>query len=94
MFRCECGEELILVVKEEQITQYEINEDGNLEVWDSDGTGQMIYLQCKECDKKYEFENNMLAVEDRPKIVHLSMRSIYRTRLADVRELTIKPKYQ
>lgn len=89
MFKCECASDLILVVKEELTNKYEIKENGILELWDVDSSGQILYLQCTECDKRYEFDDSMLSVENRPYIVRESMRNVHKRDLVDVEELKI-----
>lgn len=89
MFKCECTSDLILVVKEELTNKYEIKEDGTLEVWDVDSSGQIIYLQCTECDHRYEFDDSMLTVENRPHLVREPFRRYGENEIVDVEELTI-----
>ena len=65
---CTCPEneenKLLLVVKEGVCHEFYIKEDGSLEHYNSDGTGQEIYLQCPLCGVKYDFENEYLFLEE------------------------------
>ncbi|MGG1650525.1 hypothetical protein ABHN03_25320 [Paenibacillus sp. NRS-1775] len=55
--------ELVLYVEETETTQYKINNDGTLRVWDSDCGGQTAWLICPCCDNKYEFDRDYFAIE-------------------------------
>lgn len=69
MFKCtNCNTNLNLIVEEGQYTSYKIKDDGSLEMIDSDGSGQEVYLQCDICNQKYEFDNDLMTVIEVPKL--------------------------
>jgi len=49
---------LKLIVEDGIRHTFIINDDGSLELENTDGVGQEIYLQCDLCGHKYEIENN------------------------------------
>lgn len=49
---------LVLHVIEGEDYQYRISDDGHLEHYDSEGTGQDTYLECELCGSKYDFDSD------------------------------------
>lgn len=71
--KCECGEKLRLIVKNEEEVIYTINKDGSLECEDSRGVSQEFKLECGECDSTYKFESDdWFEIQDTPQLIRRS----------------------
>ena len=47
---------LHLIVDDGTRTTYHMNEDGSLELYDADGTGQTIKIECPICGTEYQLD--------------------------------------
>jgi hypothetical protein len=47
---------LVLHIVDGVVHQYYVNDDGSLEHYDSDGTGQETFMECKVCGERYGFD--------------------------------------
>lgn len=61
---------LKLIVEDGVIHTFIINDDGSLELENTDGIGQKIYLQCDLCGHKYEIENDSINIEPDYNLFH------------------------
>jgi hypothetical protein len=71
--KCECGEKLRLIVKNEEEVIYSINKDGSLELEDSRGVSQEFKLECSDCEAEYKFESDdWFEIQDTPQLIRRS----------------------
>ena len=83
---CNYDEYLMLIVTDGVTHRFNINSDGTLEHYDSDGNGQEIYLECQGCGEKYVFSDCLPLVLEEKHVLNVITANC-NTEPADLTEL-------
>jgi hypothetical protein len=90
MFKCEnCDHDLVIRTEETIYNTYEFK-SGSLQHIDSDSYGSSMYLECMECGERYEFEDDLISIQDAPKFVMHNLKSPFKPLDVELDDLRIR----